>query len=90
MTLIELISMLNISFSNLVYNEIEKNNFLQRNKKKVMPLLEEDRIVIEICNEDKDEKYGKKTNDEEFIDLELGNGYKFINEEKLFYFYNKV
>jgi hypothetical protein len=77
MTLIELISKLNISL------------FLKpkNNHEKVMPLFDKEYIEIDIPDM-KDEK--KDEDDEEFIDLELGNGFKLINEEKTLYFYNKV
>jgi len=52
-------------------------------KNKVMPLLDENYIVVDILEE---EKY----QEEEYIDLELGNGKELITEEKMLYFYNKV
>jgi hypothetical protein len=85
MTLMELISKLNLNlFIKL------KNNY-----EKVMPLFDKDYIIIDIPNK---EKYDEEENEEsyneeednEFIDLELGNGFKLINEEKTLYFYNKV
>jgi len=77
MTLIELISKLNISL------------FLKpkNNHEKVMPLFDKEYIEIDIPDM-KDEKNDE--DDEEFIDLELGNGFRLINEEKTLYFYNKV
>jgi hypothetical protein len=77
MTLIELISKLNIGLF------IKPKN----NNEKVMPLFDKEYIEIDIPDM-KDEK--KDEDDEEFIDLELGNGFKLINEEKTLYFYNKV
>jgi hypothetical protein len=70
MNLKDLISMINI-------------NFRQISFKKIMPLLEEEYIVVDILEE---EKY----QEEEYIDLELGNGKELITEEKMLYFYNKV
>jgi hypothetical protein len=86
MTLIELISKFNINlFIKL------KNNY-----EKVMPLLDKEYIVIDISSEkqckkeEEDEEVDEDNEDDEFIDLELGNGFKLINEEKTMYFYNKV
>jgi len=55
----------------------------ENKKNKVMPLLDENYIVVDILEE---EKY----QEEEYIDLELGNGKELITEEKMLYFYNKV
>jgi hypothetical protein len=78
MTLIEFISKLNI------------NLFIKPaiNYTKVMPLLVDDYIAIDISDEEMPVEEPVK--ELEFIDLELGNGYKLINEEKIMYFYNKV
>jgi len=76
MTLIELISKLNIGLFKKPKN----------NHEKVMPLFDKEYIAIDIPDTPDEEK----DDDEEFIDLELGNGYKLINEEKTLYFYNKV
>jgi hypothetical protein len=86
MTLIELISKLNISL------------FLKpkNNHEKVMPLFDKEYIEIDIPDmkdeekDEKDEDDEDDEDDEEFIDLELGNGFRLINEEKTLYFYNKV
>ena len=55
--------------------------------KKIMPLLEEEYIAIDILDtfEEANVEY-----ENDYIDLELGNGFKLINEAKLLYFYNKV
>jgi hypothetical protein len=55
----------------------------ENKKNKVMPLLDDNYIVVDILEE---EKY----QEEEYIDLELGNGKELITEEKMLYFYNKV
>jgi len=55
----------------------------ENKKNKVMPLLDENYIVVDILEE---EKY----QEEEYIDLELGHGKELITEEKMLYFYNKV
>jgi len=55
----------------------------ENKKNKVMPLLDDYYIVVDILEE---EKY----QEEEYIDLELGNGIQMITQEKILYFYNKV
>jgi len=55
----------------------------ENKKNKVMPLLDDNYIVVDILEE---EKY----QEEEYIDLELGNGIQMITQEKILYFYNKV
>jgi hypothetical protein len=86
MTLMELISKLNLNLF------VKSPNVF----KKIMPLFDKDYIIINIPNEknyDKenyDEENYDEEEDDEFIDLELGNGFKLINEEKTLYFYNKV
>jgi len=74
MNLKDLISMINITFR-------------QINFKKIMPLLDEDYIEVDIL-----EEYEFKQSEEsiDYIDLELGNGKQLITEEKMLYFYNKV
>ena len=56
----------------------------ENKKNKVMPLLDDNYIIVDILEE---EKYQEQ---EEFIDLELGNGIQMITQEKILYFYNKV
>ena len=56
----------------------------ENKKNKVMPLLDDNYIVVDILEE---EKYQEQ---EEYIDLELGNGIQMITQEKILYFYNKV
>ena len=82
MSLKELISKINL---NLFFKT--QNNF-----QKVVPLFDENSIVVDILDEGEiiyleDNEYKE---DREYIDLELGNGNKFINEAKIWYFYNKV
>jgi hypothetical protein len=74
MNLKDLISMINITFRQISF-------------KKIMPLLDEDYIEVDIL-EEYDYKESKESID--YIDLELGNGKQLITEEKMLYFYNKV
>ena len=55
----------------------------ENKKNKVMPLLDDNYIIVDILEE---EKY----QEEEYLDLELGNGIQMITQEKILYFYNKV
>ena len=75
-------------------SKIKLNLFFktQNNFQKVVPLFDENSIVVDILYEGEiiyleDNEYKE---DREYIDLELGNGNKFINEAKIWYFYNKV
>jgi hypothetical protein len=77
MNLKDLISMININF--------RSNNF-----KKIMPLIEEEYIVVDILKEYDYKESNQSKESIDYIDLELGNGKQLITEEKMLYFYNKV
>jgi hypothetical protein len=77
MNLKDLISIINITFRQISF-------------KKIMPLIEEEYIVVDILKE-YDYKLSKESKESiDYIDLELGNGKQLITEEKMLYFYNKV
>ena len=77
-----------MTFNELI-SKINLNLFVKSKiiLKKIMPLLEEEYIAIDILDtfEEANVEY-----ENDYIDLELGNGFKLINEAKLLYFYNKV
>lgn len=77
MNLKDLISMINI-------------NFRQISFKKIIPLLDEEYIVVDILKEYDYKESNQSKESIDYIDLELGNGKQLITEEKMLYFYNKV
>ena len=78
MNLKDLLSMVNITFRQISF-------------KKIMPLIEEEYIVVDIFEEyDYKESIDYYKESIDYIDLELGNGNQLITEEKMLYFYNKV
>lgn len=73
-------------------------NYEKKIIKKVIPVLDNEYIALDILEiysvykkikNRKDYNNNEEKDNEEYIDLEMGNG-NIINDEKVLYFYNKV
>ena len=73
-------------------------NYEKKIIKKVIPVLDNEYIALDILEiysvykkikNSKDYNNNEEKDNEEYIDLEMGNG-NVINDEKVLYFYNKV